>query len=186
VTITDQQYSEEVQLVAGVIRGLGRSDHQLRDDKPGLRARLDELKGDAETLNATLARIKDEAALVTAQLLSDDELKRLAQLARDIRDDNLPDVDAEVPITRCPDWCEVETHAGTREGRLTHHEGAMSSWHVQGYTGETVTLGVYLEEDGTPKCNLQSNAALRSEDIVRLRAELDAANQLVIRIEAGR
>lgn len=183
MSTTDQdQYQGEIELAAGVIRGLGGPERQMREDRPELTARLEELTGDAQTLAASLARIQDEMSLVKARLLPDDELTRLAQLARDIRDDNLPDVDAHIPVTPCPEWCEVAGHDG--EGK--NHEGAISAFHLEGYPGESVVLGVYLTENGEPVASLQADLAMPIKDIARLQGGLERAKQLAIQIEAAR
>jgi hypothetical protein len=182
VSITgDQLYQEEIDLIVSTF-GASASDEQLRDDEPRKRLSLKETREAKARLQDRLNQVTRRERVLTAELLTDGERQRLAQIARDLRDGTMPDVDADVPVTRCPDWCEVEAHAETREGRLTHHEGAMSSWHVRSYEGERVMLGVYLEEDGTPVCNLQSNAALPLEDIDRLIGDAERAKQLVVRI----
>ena len=155
-TITNRQYDEEIDLI--VSGGMVAAGDQMRDDRPALTARLEELAGDTETLGNSLARLQAEMRLVRARLLPNDERKRLAQLVLDFREGKMPDLDADVPVTACPDWCESD-HC--ENGQERYHEGAVTTVDgVHFQTGEPDgTAGVYVTfEEGRYLINVHASA----------------------------
>jgi hypothetical protein len=160
---------------------LGGKGDEVRDDRPDLKAQLRDLKLIAEGMTSELATVNGEISVTKARLLPDEERARLAQLARDIRDDNLPDVDADVPLTPCPDWCE-STRCENGEGK--YHEGAITTvegvnW-VDGTASETrkkADVYAYIDE-GRPVLNIYADTDLDGDGARALAAGLLGAADL--------
>jgi hypothetical protein len=177
----------EIELAASVINGFG-DNRDRRDDRPELTARLSSLQLTAEGLASDLKDVKGEMSRVAAELLPDDERVRLAQFARDVRDDTLPDIDADVPLTSCPPWCEVPDHGEERVGK--YHEGALTDFDAAGPgSGLTkrVVVSVMLDEEGSPLLSVGCYAeALTGPEAERLAAGIQRAAQLWNRLGGAR
>lgn len=113
-------YDEKVALAAPYI---AFNEQPLREDRPETTARLQALRLTLEGLDQEQVLIRQEINALTAQLLTDAELDKVAEVGRQVRDHDFPpDV---TPVTPCPDWCEMVQHVETRVGKW--HEGALTS-----------------------------------------------------------
>ena len=92
-------------------------------DKPEVTERLETLKAIIQTRERLLAEAKAERIQMHFRLLPDDEQARIIQWATDYPSGKLPDVDADVPVTPCPDWCESNR---CENGQGKYHEGAIT------------------------------------------------------------
>jgi len=185
MTTTDLQRSEEFQLALSVVSTHPSWDERQRTDRPMQKVWLAETRQAKERLVGQLEKVSERERILMTELLTDEDLASRAQFARDLRDDTLPDIDGDVPITKCPSWCELPRHAETGEGRQTHHEGARTVFHPEGFTGKEFVVGTFLSE-GRGLVSFQGQGSYSVEDADRLIAAVEAAKQLAIQIEGAR
>jgi hypothetical protein len=144
------------------------------NDNPQKKVELAVVQDHAARLARDLEALKEKERGLVAVLLPDAERARLAQFARDIRDDTLPDWDADVPVTPCPDWYEAEGHEN-RSGK--YHEGAVLEFNLQQGTYNRLILSVTLDEGGPP-INFDVNGQLNGDETQQALAGLERAISL--------